>query len=235
MINTISERAAGGMGLEQKPPFWVGMAGPSCSGKSALARAVAGAFPEGVVGVVAMDTYYRDLSHIPDAVRSRMNFDAPEALDWQLLAEHIEALRQGRSVDMPVYDFMHHVRRPERRPTAAAPILVLEGLHVLHKAWLRNALDLRVYVDAPDALCLARRMVRDARERGRSLASIKRQYGETVRPMSKRYVRPSREYADLVLDGGGDLDAQARKVSEAVRARCCGNHLGATPTDGVMA
>jgi uridine kinase len=191
----------------------IGVAGPSGSGKTRLAQALARSYPGGLV--LNADDYYRDLSHLSQAEREGFNFDAPEALDLDVLAKDLIALRQGFGVDAPVYDFASHTRRPRTRRIEPAGLIVTEGVLLLHSAAVRAQFDLSVYLDAPLDICLLRRLRRDTLERGRSAASVLAQYEATVRPMALTYVLPQRGLADRVLSGEGPLaDLAATIVTE---------------------
>lgn len=176
----------------------IGIAGASCSGKTELARRLARS-PGAVV--CTLDSYYRDLSHLPLEDRARHNFDIPDALDHQLVYEQISALSRGESIRKPVYDFTRHVRSPETEVLSPRPLTVVEGLFTLYWQPLRELLDLKVFIETDDEICLKRRIDRDIRERGRTPESVRQQFEETVRPMTHLHIDPTREFADLVLDG----------------------------------
>lgn len=183
-------------------PFFVGFGGPSCSGKSVLAHGVAERLAAGgrASVVLPMDAYYADLSHLPLEERARCNFDDPQALDWALLADHLDALARGESIERPCYDFATHTRQARSHRVAPEPFVLIEGLLALHAETVRARVGLGVYVHAEDSVCLARRVERDTRDRGRTPESVVRQYGLSVRPMAERYVWPSRATADIVVD-----------------------------------
>ncbi len=185
-------------------PWLVGVAGPSCSGKTTLARALAAA-ADGAV-IVPMDAYYRDLSGLTAEEQERHNYDEPGALDLALLRDHLRALAAGRGVDIPVYDFATHTRTGETVRVEPARVVILEGLFALSDPIIRGMLNTRVYVAAPDQMCLERRLSRDTRERGRTAEEVRRQYAATVRPMCDLHVAPARRLADLVVDGGQPIE-----------------------------
>jgi uridine kinase len=181
------------------PSFSVAVAGGSGSGKTSLTRALVGQLGHSQCAVLDHDSYYRDLSHLPLAVRAETNFDHPDSLDSGLLAHHIEELRAGRAVERPHYDFATHSRRPETTRVEPRPIILCEGILLLAVPELRTAFDLRVYVDTPADVRALRRVQRDIVERGRTVESVVHQYMSTVRPMHERFVEPARDTADLVL------------------------------------
>ncbi len=199
------------------PPVVVGIAGCSGSGKSTLAAELARAL-EGTH--FPMDHYYRDLAHLPVAERFRQNFDDPELIELPLLAAQVAALARGEAIERPLYDFSKHTRVPGRTETIEArAVLIVEGLFALHYPDLRPLYHLRVYIDAPDAVCFERRLRRDMEERGRTEESVRRQYEATVRPASVKYVRPSAAHADLIVDGTGALDWKVERVMTELRNR----------------
>ena len=194
----------------------LGVAGPSASGKSTFARAVRDALGDVACVMISHDDYYRDLSHLPLEERAATNFDHPDALETELLVEHLRALRRGESVEKPQYDFMRHCRRPETEVIGPAAVVIVEGILALAVAALRECLDLRVYVDEAADVCLARRVLRDVRESGRSVEAVVEQYLRFVRPMQEQFVLPSRAYADIVVVLPGELEARAAETAQAV-------------------
>ena len=194
-------------------PLVVGIAGPSCAGKTALAEALVIALGKDRTALVTLDAYYRDLSTLQPAERAKTNFDAPEAFDWPLLCAHRDALLAGRPADTPVYDFATHTRTPATHRIEPAKYVVLEGLLALHLPALRERFDLAVYVHARDAVCRKRREARDVLQRGRNVESVRAQYEATVLPMARKYVWPSRRYAQLVIDGEAPIDDGVKAVA----------------------
>ncbi len=195
-------------------PFLIGIAGPSCAGKSELARRLAERL---AAQILPLDCYYRDLSHLPMAERCRVNFDAPEALDERLLIRHVGLLAEGREIARPVYDFKQHVRTSELERVAPAEFVILEGLFTLHWEPIRRLLGIKIFVEAPHDVCLKRRLERDVRERGCTPESVVEQYERTVRPMADRYVWPTRAFADLVLSGMAPIEESVARVLSAIR------------------
>lgn len=184
-------------------PVIVGVAGGSGSGKSTVVRRLIdrlGGADE--VGVIHHDAYYRDRSHLPASERTGLNYDHPDALETELLIEHVESLARGWGVDVPVYDFTSHVRTARARRVEPSPVVILDGILILGDPRLRELLDVKVFVDAAPDVRLGRRLRRDMEERGRSAESVLTQYMETVRPMHLEFVEPTRRYADLIIEGG---------------------------------
>ena len=199
-------------------PLVVGIAGGSGSGKSRISAALETALTPRLVRL-QHDSYYRDLSALPPEERRAFNFDHPDALETELLLEHLDRLRAGQPVQIPEYDFSTHTRAPTTRTVRPAPVLLIEGIMVLHEPELRARMDLRIFVDAPPDIRLIRRLKRDLEERGRSPAQTMTQYLETVRPMHRRFVEPSRESAHLIVPWGytagavGSILAALRELS----------------------
>jgi uridine kinase len=184
----------------------VGIAGPSGSGKTSLAQALVDHFGPESTTLVPLDAYYRDLSDLEPRLRRLRNFDSPESLDEKLMIRQLGGLEQGRSVELPVYRFDTHSRAPRGALVAPAGTVVVEGLFALYWARVRDLLKLKVFVDVDDGVALSRRIERDVRDRGRSPETVLRQYEQTVRPMYERYVLPTKDHADLVLDGTRPID-----------------------------
>lgn len=190
-------------------PCLIGIAGPSGAGKSELARRLAERLH---APVLSLDSYYRDLSHLEFSQRAHYNFDQPEALEEALLAQHVRMLVAGLPVEKPVYDFTLHVRAPHRETIAPADFVIVEGLFALYWDSVRRWLKLKIFVEAPDHVCLERRLERDVRERGRTPESVRQQYESLVRPMAQRYVLPTRCWADLIISGTDPLPHSVAKV-----------------------
>ena len=197
------------------PPRLIGLAGPSGAGKTTLARALQTHLP-GPTTVLSLDSYYRDLADLSLAERARVNFDAPEAMDHQRLAEDLRQLAAGHRVKIPVYDFATHTRQTNQQSLTPTDFLIVEGLFALYWSDINALYHLRIFVTADDELCLERRLDRDRVERGRSPASIRAQYQEQVRPMYRRHVQPTARYADLVLDGSTPTEEQVIAVLTAL-------------------
>ncbi|MFO0609439.1 MAG: uridine kinase [Polyangiales bacterium] len=181
----------------------VGVAGGSGSGKSTIARAIVESMPPHHVSSIEHDAYYRDLAHLSAEERAKVNFDHPDSLDNELFAAHLDALREGRPVEKPRYDFSRHVREEATTPMAPTPIIVVEGILVLALEQIRRRLDVKLYVDTDADIRLMRRIRRDMEHRGRTFAQIRAQYYETVRPMHMAFVEPSKRFADVIIPEGG--------------------------------
>ena len=187
----------------------VGILGGSEAGKSSLAAAVLG-LADGVA--LSQDSYYRDLSHLEPCARAAANFDEPGAVDLDLLADDLRSLKEGRAVSPPFYDMTTHTRIGVGAPVAPAPLVVVEGTLLLSNPRVAAALDVVVFVDLPDEDRLERRIARDVGERGRTVASVRRQWEPTVLPMHRRHVLPARDRADLAVSGADPALEAARRV-----------------------
>lgn len=189
------------------PPFVIGVAGGSGSGKTTIANAIADSLgPEQAI-LIAHDAYYRDLSDRPFEERVTVNFDHPDSLETELLAAQLAELRLGHAIERPVYDFAEHVRQAQSVTVEPAPVLIVEGILVLAEQSLRDAMDIRIFVDTDSDLRLERRLRRDVADRGRSAASVLDQYMTTVRPMHLQFVEPSKRFADVIIPEGYNRNA----------------------------
>lgn len=178
------------------------IAGGSGSGKSTIAENLRTKLGEENVAIIKHDWYYKDQSHVSAEARAKLNFDHPEALDSNLLVEHLDRLGRGKVIEAPVYDFATHRRLPSRTTRVApAPLVLVDGILLLADPALAAVFDVRIFVDTPADVRLMRRLRRDASERGRSMEGVLAQYEATVRPMHELYVETSRSRADLVVFG----------------------------------
>lgn len=203
--------------MRQPFPLMLAVAGASGSGKttlaSELARALGGLH-------FSLDSYYRDLGHLPLEERALKNFDDPAMIEARLLGDHIQRLAQGRAIERPVYDFAAYTRVDGAVETIRpGSLVVVEGLFTLYFPELRPFYHFSVYVDTPDDVCFSRRLRRDVEERGRESESVRRQYDATVRPCGLAFVRPLIDFADLVVDGTDPLDFKIEQVVGALRKR----------------
>lgn len=187
----------------QKKCVIIGVAGPSGSGKSLLASTIVNELGSGEVCVISEDSYYKDLGDMPFDEKAQRNYDHPESFDHALFAEHLDALKDGKAIDIPLYDFSQHARSQQTRRVGPHTIIVLEGILLFADETLRNLMDILIYVDTPMDICLIRRLTRDIIERGRTLESVLGQYQTTVRPMCLQFVEPSKRYADIIVPKGG--------------------------------
>lgn len=189
--------------VKPRDPVIVGVAGGTGSGKTTVAQMIYERVGPDKVAYIAHDAYYHDLGHLSPEERARHNFDHPDALDTGLLVQHLLMLKQGEPVEVPVYDFTTHTRRPETRLVTPHPVILVEGILIFVDRVLRDLMDIKIFVDTDPDIRFIRRLQRDLRERGRTMESVIQQYLETVRPMHLEFVEPSKRYADIIIPEGG--------------------------------
>lgn len=197
--------------------YFIGIAGLSGSGKTALARQLARHLVQSEI--ITLDSYYHSQSHLSLAERARLNYDHPDSLDWPLLERHLAALSLGEAIDEPVYLFDQHTRGGKTRRVHPLPFVIVEGILALHHADVRRHLDLHVFVTTREEECLRRRLERDTVERGRTRESVLEQYSTTVWPMAVEYVLPSRAHASLVVSGEEPIDASVAAVLRGIQVK----------------
>lgn len=180
----------------------IGIAGGSGSGKTTLAKAIYDAIGVENISFISHDSYYKDLSHLTIEQREKQNFDHPDSLDTALLVQHVLALKSGKTVDVPTYDFKTHSRAKATITLNARPVILVEGILIFTDPALYEQIDIRIFVDTDDDIRMIRRLQRDTLERGRTLASVIHQYIQTVRPMHLQYVEPSKRNADIIVPVG---------------------------------
>jgi uridine kinase len=196
----------------------VGIGGGTGSGKTTVANKILARLPAGSGVMVDLDSYYLDQSDLSPVERKAFNYDHPDAFDWPLLRNHVSELMAGRDVEKPVYSFVDSVRTRESTHVPARQVVILEGILVLHDAWLRERMSVRLFVDNDSDVRLARRLARDLKERGRTVEQVLDQYFRSVRPMHLGFVWPSRRYADVLIPNEGVNDVAVGMVSAGLRA-----------------
>lgn len=184
-------------------PLVIGIAGGTGSGKTTVSNEILDSVGRELVSYLPHDAYYKDLKNLPAVQRDEVNFDHPNSLDTDLMREHIESLKAGQSVEIPVYDFTIHTRTKETISVPARPVILVEGILIFLEASLRDLFDVKLFVDTDADLRLSRRIRRDITERGRTVESVLHQYEKTVRPMHLEFVEPSKRYADVIIPEGG--------------------------------
>lgn len=184
-------------------PLVIGVAGGSGSGKSTVARNVAAALGDASVAFLDMDAYYSDHSHLPLDERRKVNWDHPNAFDWDLLVDQLTRLANGDAIEKPVYDFVTHARSDQTLRIPPSDVVVIDGILLFVDARVRDLCDVKVFVDADADIRLIRRIRRDMAKRGRPLPEILEQYLATVQPMHLEFVEPSKRYADVIVPRGG--------------------------------
>ena len=191
-------------------PLILGIAGCSGSGKTTLARELTQQLS---ATLLPLDFYYICLSHLPPDERALQNFDHPDSLEYSLLVQNVRDLAGGRPIERPIYDFTTHTRVRNRTETVnPAPVLIVEGILALHYPRLRQLYDFSIYVNAPNQICLNRRIYRDVRERGRTEESVRAQFEATAKPMADLYVIPFAQHASVTVEGTDALDWSVEQV-----------------------
>ena len=208
------------MNKSNNKPFVIGVAGGSGSGKSTVTREVLASIGPNMAAVVMQDDYYLDQTHLSPEDRRKTNYDHPDAFDWPLMMQHVQALRRGEAIEMPEYDFGQHNRSSKTIRVKPAPVIVIEGLFALYDADLRKMMSLKIFVDTAPDVRFIRRLQRDIAERGRSTENVIQQYLETVRPMHKQFIEPTKRRADVILPHGANgpaVDIITTKVVNVIR------------------
>ncbi|MGP3592528.1 uridine kinase [Vagococcus sp. WN89Y] len=200
----------------------IGIAGASASGKSLIASTLYRELREQVgdehIGVIPEDSYYKDQTHLSMEERVKTNYDHPSAMDHSLLFQHLQSLKRGEAIELPVYSYVEHTRTQETIHIEPKKVIILEGILLLTDSRLRGEMNFSIFVDTPLDICLMRRIKRDVNERGRSMDSVMAQYQKTVRPMFLQFIEPSKQYADIIVPRGGKnriaIDILKAKISQ---------------------
>lgn len=182
--------------------FIIGIAGPTASGKSALAHNLLKELDAEHACVISADNYYKSLDSIP-LINGKWNFDHPDSLDHDLLASHLRSLLCGDFVDMPIYIHAEHARSDQKTRIGGYKIIIVEGMLIFTHEALRELMDIKIYVENPLDVCLERKITRDVTTRGRNMESVLDNYEQIVRPMFLKFVEPSKKYANLIVPQGG--------------------------------
>jgi uridine kinase len=200
-------------------PLTIGIAGGTASGKTTVARRLVERLAGHPVAFLDQDAYYRDLAELPLEERKAFNFDHPDAFDTDLMVAHLRDLKDGKSIDKPVYSFAEHTRTRDTTRVQPGDAIILEGILVLSLEQVRRELDVKVFVDSDADVRVIRRLSRDIKERGRDFDGVIEQYFRTVRPMHYGFVEPSKRYADIIIPHGGNNDIAIEMVAGAVRQK----------------
>ncbi len=197
----------------------IGICGGTGSGKTTIARKIVEAVGARNVVLVEQDSYYRNLADMPLDERKQANFDHPDSLDSDMLVNHILRLKQGREIEMPLYDFKTHTRSDKIETIKPRPVVIVEGILIFAEPRVLDLLDVRVFVDTPDDIRLLRRLKRDHDERGRTYERTMDQYQRTIRPMHFEFVEPSKRHADIIIPEGGQIGVSVEFLCGLVRER----------------
>jgi uridine kinase len=189
--------------MKRPEPLVIGIAGGSGSGKTTVAQEILQRVGPSRIAFLQHDSYYKDLSGLPPTQRAEVNFDHPNSLETDLLIQHIAALRDGKTVEVPIYDFSTHSRTDRSFTVQPRGVILVEGILIFTEAALRELFDVKIFVDTDSDIRFIRRLERDLTERGRTTESVVKQYQTTVRPMHLEFVEPSKRYADVIIPEGG--------------------------------
>jgi uridine kinase len=189
--------------MPERPPLVIGIAGGSGSGKTTVAQTILQRVGPDRISFLQHDSYYKDLSGLPPAQRVVVNFDHPNSLETDLLIKHVQQLKNGQAVDVPIYDFSTHSRTDRTFTVQPRGVILVEGILIFVEAPLREIFDVKIFVDTDSDLRFIRRLQRDITERGRTVESVIKQYQTTVRPMHMEFVETSKRYADVIIPEGG--------------------------------
>ncbi|MFG6118921.1 uridine kinase [Thalassobacillus sp. B23F22_16] len=204
-------------------PVVIGVAGGTGSGKTSVTRSVIQRFADKPLLMIEQDYYYKDQYHLPMEERLKTNYDHPLAFDNDLLIEHLKQLIQEKPIEKPVYDYKMHTRSDETIHVEPREVIIVEGILVLEDKRLRDLMDIKVFVDTDADVRIIRRLMRDIKERGRSIDSVIEQYINVVRPMHLQFVEPTKRYADIIIPEGGQnhvaIDLMATKIKTILEER----------------
>ncbi len=196
----------------------IGVAGGTGSGKSTLVKRLQEAFRDDDVATLCHDYYYKGHPELSYEERTKLNYDHPQAFDTNMLVEHIRALKNNVPIERPVYSFVEHNRTEETVPVKPSKVIIIDGILIFENKELRDLMDIKVYVDTDADIRLARRILRDVRDRGRSMESVITQYTTTVKPMHEEFVEPSKRYADVIIPEGGFNSVAVAMLIQNIRS-----------------
>ena len=182
----------------------IGIAGGTGSGKTTVVRKIAQSLPPHCVAVVPIDSYYNDTTGMTPEERNAINFDHPDAFDWKLLTEHVKKLKNGEAVEQPTYSYIESNRQKETIHVEPKPVIIIEGIMALHNKKLRDAMDLKIFVDTDNDVRLIRNIRRDVVERGRTVEMVLDRYEKVLKPMHEQFIEPTKKFADLIIPWGGE-------------------------------
>jgi uridine kinase len=177
----------------------IGIAGGTGCGKTTVVNTILNELPEGEVGVISQDSYYKDTSHLSYEERVKINFDHPRSIDFDLLVNHLEELKKGNTIDQPVYSFVKHNRTGDTISTKPRKVMIVEGILILTNPEIRDLFDIKIFVHADSDERLIRRLKRDITERGRDIDEVLTRYQNTLKPMHQQFIEPMKEYADIII------------------------------------
>ena len=196
--------------------IFLGIAGGTGSGKTFIVDNLLSIYNSNNINVINLDSYYKDLSHMGHQDRVKQNFDHPDSIDIDLIISHLKQISGGNDVDIPIYDFSNHIRLETTKTISQSNVIIVEGIFALHYMQLRKLYTLNVFIETSEDIRFQRRLSRDTKERGRTIGSIKDQFESTVIPMHKKFIGPSKQFADLIIDGNSNIINIIRSIKEKI-------------------
>lgn len=195
----------------------IGIAGGSGSGKTTVVKRIKTSLPKGSVTVMPQDAYYKDQGHLSPEERANINFDHPEAIEFELFIKHVKELKKGNDIGMPIYSYLTCARASETTPITPTDVIILEGILIMSNKSLRDLMDIKVYVDAEADERLMRIIYRDIEERGRTFNEVLEHYNKWVKPMHNQFIEPTKKYADIIVPQGGKNKVAIDLLSSKIR------------------
>ncbi|MFN3554390.1 MAG: uridine kinase [Bacteroidales bacterium] len=204
----------------------IGIAGGSGSGKSTVVKKIVNRLPKNSVAVIYQDSYYKDNGHLSAEERAKINFDHPSAIEFNLLVKHLDMLREGKTIPMPIYSYLTCARANETIPVQPREVVIVEGILIMSNPRMRDRMDIKIFVDADADDRLMRIIKRDIEERGRSFIEVLDHYDKYVKPMHLQFIEPSKRYAEMIVPQGGEnhvaIDMIASRIRIAQQAKQSG-------------
>lgn len=197
--------------------FIIGIAGGTGSGKTTVVKKLTERLPKGEVVVIPLDSYYNDSSDVPEEERQKINFDHPDAFEWKLLRRHLQELKEGKSVEQPIYDYITSTRQAQTIHIDPKEVIIVEGILTLWDKPLRDQMDLKIFVDADPDDRLIRVIQRDIVERGRTTEKVIERYQRVLKPMHEQFIEPCKRFADVIIPQGGHNNAAINMMSKFIK------------------
>ena len=194
----------------------LGIAGGTGSGKTFIVDNLLSIYNSNNINVINLDSYYKDVSHMGYQDRVKQNFDHPDSIDIDLIISHLKQISDGNNIDIPIYDFSNHVRLETTKTISQSNVIIVEGIFALHYMQLRKLYTLNVFIETSEDIRFQRRLSRDTKERGRTIGSIKDQFESTVIPMHEKFIGPSKQFANLIIDGNSNIINIIRSIKEKI-------------------
>lgn len=202
--------------------FIIGIAGGTGSGKTTVVKKLTERLPKGEVVVIPLDSYYNDSSDVPEEERQKINFDHPDAFEWKLLRRHLQELKEGKSVEQPIYDYITSTRQEQTIHIDPKEVIIVEGILTLWDKPLRDQMDLKIFVDADPDDRLIRVIQRDIVERGRTTEKVIERYQRVLKPMHEQFIEPCKRFADVIIPQGGHNNAAINMMSKFIKQQLRG-------------